>query len=488
MPTRRILYPEKETEAEKNIYNLIRKYIVGNEKAVKMLSRDLYLLSALGGQFRATNKPAGKFTFLGCTGSGKSFFIKVIAKLLFGNFNAYTKISGGEYQLPHQITRLTGASQGYIGFDTKPDITQEGLDYWGYLSSIDVDPIVRLYSGLIKKRDYGFARRRVLTDGLNNLDVMIAAINNSSRSTNYQEANNEISRINKDLGKWLDKISKIEEIYPNIKNIEIPVYERGVGYPSLFEIDEIEKADEAVLRLFFDVLDEGQLITSGQYGEVVSFVNSIIFMTSNIGQEEMLKISKIFGFTGMTDIEKVYEKKRLEMHKTVYEQFVKRVSQEFVGRVGYDRIFTFTHLSPAEQADLLKNIMIPRYNNQLKELFPVIISISQEAQNFLLASARTEEKVILGVRPLNDIFKLLVEDNILSLIARSPEEGGLIYGDTISIKLEPKKQNSLVFSLTKRSKKAAKEINIDIEKIRYEKEFLNEEGVGFCKFIFDKAA
>ena len=76
---------------------------------------------------------------------------------------------------------------------------------------------------------------------------------------------------------------------------------------SIILLDEIEKAHSSVLKLFLQVLDDGIMTTS--YGDVVSFKNCVIFMTSNLGfqkksigfieQEKSMVINSLKSFLGV---------------------------------------------------------------------------------------------------------------------------------------------------------------------------------------------
>ena len=76
---------------------------------------------------------------------------------------------------------------------------------------------------------------------------------------------------------------------------------------SVILLDEIEKAHSSVLKLFLQVLDDGIMTTS--YGDVVSFKNCVIFMTSNLGfqkksigfieQEKSMVINSLKSFLGV---------------------------------------------------------------------------------------------------------------------------------------------------------------------------------------------
>src|SRR5665647_2883065 len=60
---------------------------------------------------------------------------------------------------------------------------------------------------------------------------------------------------------------------------------------SVILFDEIEKAHPDVFNIFLQILDEGHLTDS--QGRTVSFKNSIIIMTSNIGSDIILQAKKI---------------------------------------------------------------------------------------------------------------------------------------------------------------------------------------------------
>ena len=59
---------------------------------------------------------------------------------------------------------------------------------------------------------------------------------------------------------------------------------------SVVLFDELEKAHEDVLNVLLQILDEGTL-TDGK-GRTVSFKNCIFVMTSNVGSQEIIKISR----------------------------------------------------------------------------------------------------------------------------------------------------------------------------------------------------
>jgi ATP-dependent Clp protease ATP-binding subunit ClpA len=103
---------------------------------------------------------------------------------------------------------------------------------------------------------------------------------------------------------------------------------------SVVLLDEIEKADTYVHNLFLQAFDEGWL-TDGR-GKKVYFSDTIIIMTSNLGAEELSKLSRPMGFgPGAVDFEPV--------RKAVLKAAENRFSPEFINRL--DDVVVFTPLS-----------------------------------------------------------------------------------------------------------------------------------------------
>jgi len=103
---------------------------------------------------------------------------------------------------------------------------------------------------------------------------------------------------------------------------------------SVVLLDEIEKADTYVHNLFLQAFDEGWL-TDGR-GKKVYFSDTIIIMTSNLGAEELSKLTRPMGFgPGSVDFEPV--------RKAVLKAAENRFSPEFINRL--DDVVVFTPLS-----------------------------------------------------------------------------------------------------------------------------------------------
>lgn len=119
IPSQRIL----STEAQRllNLEDELKKQIVGQERAVEVVSRAIRRSrSGLSGK----NKPIGSFLFLGPTGVGKTETAKALARLLFADEHAIIRIDMSEYMESHSVARLIGAPPGYVGFEEGGQLTE----------------------------------------------------------------------------------------------------------------------------------------------------------------------------------------------------------------------------------------------------------------------------------------------------------------------------------------------------------------------------
>jgi ATP-dependent Clp protease ATP-binding subunit ClpA/CheY-like chemotaxis protein len=73
-------------------------------------------------------RPLGVFLLLGPTGTGKTRTVEVLAEALHGSHQRFLAINCGEFQLDHEVARLTGAPPGYLGHrDTVPLLSAQRL-------------------------------------------------------------------------------------------------------------------------------------------------------------------------------------------------------------------------------------------------------------------------------------------------------------------------------------------------------------------------
>ena len=98
-----------------------KKEIFGQDKAIDKIYSCLACAKA---GLNAPNKPLSSFLFVGPTSVGKTYTAKKIAKEFFGNDNSYLQLNMSEYQESASVSRLLGASAGYVGYDEGGILTE----------------------------------------------------------------------------------------------------------------------------------------------------------------------------------------------------------------------------------------------------------------------------------------------------------------------------------------------------------------------------
>ena len=176
---------------------------------------------------------------------------------------------------------------------------------------------------------------------------------------------------------------------------------------SVILMDEMEKAHPDVFNILLQVLDDGRL-TDGQ-GRVVSFKNTIIIMTSNVGSQF------IAGASASGDAE--------EGRKQAMEALRGQFKPEFLNRI--DDIVVF---SPLGLSDIEKIVDI-----QLKDVRErldrdrIKLELTPEAVQSLAMDGLDP---VYGARPLKRLIQRQVVDNIANLIiAGDVHEGDVVKVD-----------------------------------------------------------
>ena len=112
---------EKEVEKLLNLEQRLHKRVIGQDKAVRKLSRTIRR-NRLG--FKSKKRPAS-FIFVGPTGVGKTELVKALACELFGDEDALIRIDMSEYMEKHTASKLIGSPPGYIGYDEGGQLTEK---------------------------------------------------------------------------------------------------------------------------------------------------------------------------------------------------------------------------------------------------------------------------------------------------------------------------------------------------------------------------
>lgn len=112
---------EKETEKLLKMEDELHNRIIAQEEAVKVVSRSLRRSRA---GLKSNQKPIGSFFFLGPTGVGKTELAKALASFLFNNESSLIKIDMSEYMERFNVSKLTGAPPGYVGYEEGGQLTE----------------------------------------------------------------------------------------------------------------------------------------------------------------------------------------------------------------------------------------------------------------------------------------------------------------------------------------------------------------------------
>lgn len=112
---------EKESEKLLRMEEEVHKRIVAQDEAVKAIAKAIRRSRA---GLKARRRPIGSFFFLGPTGVGKTELAKALTEFLFNDDNALIKIDMSEYMERFNVSRLTGAPPGYVGYEEGGQLTE----------------------------------------------------------------------------------------------------------------------------------------------------------------------------------------------------------------------------------------------------------------------------------------------------------------------------------------------------------------------------
>lgn len=110
----------KETKLLKNLKKDLARRIVGQDAALNVLANILQR-AKLG--LKNPNRPLSSFLLLGPSGVGKTETAKLLAEIIFGRRQNFTRLDMSEFGEAHTVQRLLGAPAGYVGYDAGGGLT-----------------------------------------------------------------------------------------------------------------------------------------------------------------------------------------------------------------------------------------------------------------------------------------------------------------------------------------------------------------------------
>ena len=172
---------------------------------------------------------------------------------------------------------------------------------------------------------------------------------------------------------------------------------------SVVLFDEIEKAHPDVMNMLLQILEEGKL--TDNVGRVISFRNTIILLTSNVGAETIRR-STTMGFSPIND-EHSYEK----MKEKIMEEAKKTFKPEFLNRL--DDAIVFRSLTKPDLLEIL-DLEVGKVLKRLKAK-QLHLTLEPAAMDFLVEKGYDPT---YGARPMRRAVERYLEDPLAEEILK----------------------------------------------------------------------
>lgn len=184
-------------------------------------------------------------------------------------------------------------------------------------------------------------------------------------------------------------------------------------------LDEVEKAHPDVFHTFLRVFDEG-ILTDGS-GKSVSFRDSIIIMTTNLGNRDIVEdfIGSAVGF-GRERAEVTDLPNRERVERVTMEAVRKRFAPEFLNRI--DKVVVFNHLTKSD-FEKISELELAEVNTKLgKRGFS--LAFDSEVISAMVTDGMNS---IQGARRLAQIRRETIEDMLADRLLESRYPRGTIF-------------------------------------------------------------
>ena len=174
---------------------------------------------------------------------------------------------------------------------------------------------------------------------------------------------------------------------------------------SVILFDEIEKAHPDVYNLMLQIFDEGHLTDS--YGRRVSFKNTIIIMTSNVGSRQLKDFGTGIGFSARSEAEE----------GTLAEGVIRKAlgrtfSPEFLNRI--DDIISFEQLSRPDIRRIV-DLELRGFERRIAEM-GYAVEVGADVRDFLAVRGYDRQ---MGARPLKRAIATYLEDELCDSLLRA---------------------------------------------------------------------
>lgn len=253
----------------------IQSQVIAQDNAIEKVVKAI-IRSRIG--LKDPNHPIGTFMFLGPTGVGKTHLAKQLAKYMFGSTDALIRIDMSEYMEKYTISRMIGASPGYIGYEEGGQLTEK-VRRKPY-SIILLDEIEKAHSDIYN------ILLQVLDEG----------------------------RLTDNLGRTIDFKNTVIIMTSNIGTRQLKEFGRGVGFAAQANVTDKEHSRSVIQKALNKTFAPEFL---NRLDEIITF--------------DQLSLEAI---TNIVDIELQELQKRIEA--IGYQLEIDNDSKQFIALKGYD--------------------------------------------------------------------------------------------------------------------------------------------------------
>ena len=208
---------------------------------------------------------------------------------------------------------------------------------------------------------------------------------------------------------------------------------------SVVLIDEIEKAHPDVFNILLQILEDGRLTDTK--GRKVSFKNTIIIMTSNVGSEYITEMGAI-GFSAKEE-----ESIKDNLKTKVTEALKNTFRPEFINRV--DDIVIFNHLTK-ENINSIVDLELEKVRKRVQKNNNITVTFHKSVKDMLAKDGFDQE---MGARPM----KRLIQKKILNYLAFKIIAGDIKEGERVTVK---EKKGEILIEEKSRVKEKKEKISV----------------------------